>query len=215
MIPETDIRIYGIGDIPPDGIIIPEQTHSLNVGIADRRTKTFPDTDALLTGTPGLTVGVRTADCVPIVIHAPDIGMAGVIHAGWRGTLGGIADRTVRMLDILGADRRKIQICFGPSICAGCYEVDTDLAARFAKAGLEDCISYPNGKNDKPHLDLQKANIIRFRRLGIATTATGTDRPCTFHSLAPDGTPLFHSWRRTHDPLGRNITAVTLREKYG
>ena len=103
-------------------VLLPVQTHSCNVSEVDSP-RPLPDTDAIITRTPGLRIGVRTADCVPLLLHAPDIRAIAAIHAGWKGSLGDITGNTVRRLTEAGASPQLMQAAFGPSICGVCYEV--------------------------------------------------------------------------------------------
>ena len=83
--------------------------------------------DALLTARPGLPLAVRTADCVPIVMHGP--GAVAVVHAGWRGLAAGVVERTREVMEQAGlpADRAAI----GPAIGPCCYEVGDEVVAAF------------------------------------------------------------------------------------
>lgn len=116
--------------------LTPKQTHSLNVGIVEYPWETFEDTDALVTFREDCPIGVCTADCVPILLYAPDIKGAAAVHAGWRGSLGGIVDNTLDILEKRGADLGKLTVAFGPSISAAKYEVDQNLADKFIEAGV-------------------------------------------------------------------------------
>lgn len=96
----------------PKDIILPVQTHSCNIREVDAAGKPIDgegleDTDALITRQKGIVIGVRTADCVPILLFAPDIMAVAAIHAGWKGTLGRIAGLTVERLVAMGAIRLK------------------------------------------------------------------------------------------------------------
>lgn len=75
--------------IPSCRLLMPRQTHTVNVAVAENPEEEFPDTDALVTFKRGLMIGVRTADCVPIVIWSPDAEGVAAVHAGWKGTLEG------------------------------------------------------------------------------------------------------------------------------
>lgn len=164
-------------------VVLPVQTHSCNVAVISCQCQ-LPDTDALITRTPGLRIGVRTADCVPVLLYAPDIGAVAAIHAGWRGSLGGIVDNAVRCLMAEGAAPQLMHAAFGPSICGACYEVSLELAEEFRRAGFSGCIS------GRRHLDLEAVNRTRLLALG-ADARNITSRPCcTFE------TPALPSWRR-------------------
>ena len=144
--------------------VTPVQTHSCNVALISSGHGGLPcldDTDSLVCMRRGVRIGVRTADCVPVVIYAPDIAAVAAVHAGWRGTLGGIVDRTLDRLAALGADPGVMKVAFGPSVCGRCYEVDAELAARFARAGFEDAVA------GSRHVDLEEVNRMRLVSAGV------------------------------------------------
>lgn len=187
--------------------VIPVQTHSLNVGVVENRDDEFPDTDALVTFRSALPIGVRTADCVPILLYAPDVRAVAAIHAGWRGTLGGIVENTVQVLVNHGADPAQMIAAFGPSISKEMYEVDHDLARKFIDAGFSDHISYPGVK---PHIDLQGINIARLINNGLSRSNIHPFPGCTYTTTDATGHPLFPSHRRTHGSPARLLTHITL-----
>lgn len=188
------------------------QTHSLNVAEVIRDGEKHEDTDALICFQPGIRIGVRTADCVPIVFYAPDINGIGVAHAGWRGTLGGIAGNVIDCLTGRGADPACIKVSFGASISAENYEVSQALADKFAEAGLKECVSYPGGVGRRPHLDLQHANIIQILLKGIKQSNIKISTDCTFSSTL-DNSPIYRSYRRDPENAGRNITWIKLNKQ--
>ena len=177
--------------------ITPFQTHSLNVEIVeDNDNGCIPDTDALVTFKNDVTIGVRTADCVPILIHAEDVNGIGAIHAGWKGTLGGIVENILDVFEEYGADLSKLKVAFGPSISKTHYEVGTDLAEKFVEAGFGNYVSYPYGAGYKPHLDLQGVNMERFLRRGVPIENICLSEYCTFSSRDKEGKYMFPSYRR-------------------
>ena len=167
-------------------ILLPVQTHSCNVAVVDADCS-LPDTDAVITRTPGLRIGVRTADCVPMLLFAPDIAAVAAIHAGWKGSLGGIADRTLELLDRLGANLSLLRAAFGPCICGSCYEVSHELADEFRAAGFSDCLV------GERNVDLEAVNIRRLLRAGVRRENIKPKSCCTLE------TPAFPSWRRNCD----------------
>jgi len=90
-----------------------------------------PHADALVTATPGLALGILTADCVPILFADKGAGVIGAAHSGWKGTLTGIAGATVAAMEALGASRANIAAAVGPSIAQRSYEVDAGFRDRF------------------------------------------------------------------------------------
>lgn len=188
----------------------PVQTHSLNVKVVnDIWERDFEDTDALVTFRPDVAIGVRTADCVPVLMSAEDVGGVAAVHAGWKGTLGGIVDNTLDVLVKKGADLSKLRVAFGPSISPGSYEVDRDLADRFVEAGFADYVSWPDGEEGKPHLDLQGVNVERLLRRGVQRQNIFPCNQCTFDQKDNDGNFIFPSYRRDKTTT-RILTAITI-----
>ncbi len=192
--------------------VLPVQTHSLNVAEVTGPDDCFPETDALFTRLKNVAVGVRTADCVPIVMYATDIEAVAAVHAGWKGSLGGIAGTTVDRLVEAGADPGNIKVFFGCSICKDCYEVDQDLADKFISAGFGECVFQPDGAS-KPHIDLQGVNVRRLLGKGIKESNIVTNPDCTLETKDCRGNHAYHSWRRTPGVTERNITAIMLESR--
>lgn len=205
------------GEMLPVSVVTPVQTHSLNVAVVRAGDCRCADTDALITFERSLLVGVRTADCVPVLLYAPDIQAVAAVHAGWRGSLHGIVDRTVETLAVRGADTSLMTAVFGPSICCGCYEVSMELAAEFDRTGYAHCL-HPAPLSDpltrrvpdqrRPHLDLEAVNRTRLIALGVQPGNIVASNLCTRHTLTLSGLQL-PSYRRdgTHDRL---ITCIAL-----
>lgn len=190
--------------------LMPEQTHSLNVGIAEHRYDYFPDTDALVTFKRDLPIGVVTADCVPILVYAPDVEGIAAIHAGWKGTLGGIVDNALDVLEAHCASPAEMTVAFGPSISREMYEVDETLADKFRESGFGAFVSYPNGEGEKPHIDLQGVNRERLLRHGVKDDNILPNLDCTYSAVNADGQPLYQSHRRSNGAPGRNLTLISL-----
>ena len=88
-----------------------------------------PSADGVVTATPGVALGVSTADCVPVLFADPGAGVIGAAHAGWRGALSGIVAATVDAMIALGAERARISAGIGPAIQQQSYEVGAELRA--------------------------------------------------------------------------------------
>ena len=207
---EKDLEEIIKKSLPSCRLLMPRQTHTLNVAVAENPDEDFPETDALVTFKHGLMIGVRTADCVPIVIWAPDVEGVAAVHAGWKGTLGGIVDNTLDILESRGGSPEKMTVAFGPSIGVDRYEVDPELALRFIEEGFRECVSYPAGENCRPHLDLQKVNALRLIRRGVLKENIILNRQCTFESVFPDGTPRYPCYRREGAEAGRLVTSIIM-----
>lgn len=180
------------------GVTLPIQTHSRNVAVigSDGEIPAMDDTDAVICLARGVRIGVRTADCVPALLFSPDIGAVAAVHAGWRGSLHGILDAVTERLMAMGADPRRMQAAFGPSICGQCYEVDNALADAFAGAGFAEAVS---GR----YVDLEKMNRLRLLRAGLTEENIQASRFCTLE------TAWLPSWRRSRT-ANRLVTWVEL-----
>lgn len=94
-----------------------------------------PKADAMVTATGGITLGILTADCAPLLFHDPVAKVIGAAHSGWKGTLGNIAHQTIKAMQALGARPANITAAIGPCITADSYEVGPEFPAPFEAAG--------------------------------------------------------------------------------
>lgn len=203
-------------------VVLPQQTHTANIGLLTENDRIFPETDALVTRLKGVAIGIRTADCVPILMYAPGIEAVAAVHAGWKGTIAGIASKTFRKLVDMGADPEGIIVRIGPHICKTCYEIDEDLAERFREAGFGgslirgdwyDSLSRSRFSPQKPHLDLGLANFSLLVGEGMAVANFMQHPACTRHtSVCPDnGKEAFlPSWRRNPGETKRIVSWIRL-----
>ncbi len=192
---------------------IPDQTHSCNVALADGFTRIFPDTDAVVTFERDFPIGVKTADCVPILVYAPDMHGIAAIHAGWKGTLGGIVDNVMDLLIEKGVDPAQLKVAFGPSISKDVYEVSEQLAESFVEAGFRNYVVHPKGHNEKPHIDLQGVNMERFIRRGVKHENIKLHSGCSYSSRREDGAPMYASHRRSGGAPARMLTCIMLLDR--
>ncbi len=194
-------------------VAIPDQTHSCNVAVADGFTRIFPDTDAVVTFERDFPIGVKTADCVPILVYAPDKQGIAAIHAGWKGTLGGIVDNIMDILIEKGVDPGQLKVAFGPSISKEVYEVSKELAESFVEAGFGNYVTSPKGTEEKPHIDLQGVNMERFIRRDVKPENIRLHEGCSYSSRMDDGTPLYSSHRRSGGAAARMLTSIMLLDR--
>jgi len=138
-----------------------------------------PRADALVTATPGLVLGIVTADCAPVLFADVDAGVVAAAHAGWRGALAGVTDQTIAAMLSLGARADRIVASIGPCIARASYEVDHAFAERLLAddPGNEPFLS--EGPRSQPHFDLEAylaarlaaAGVRRIEALGLDTYA--------------------------------------------
>ncbi len=155
--------------VAADRIVTARQTHSAEVAVIDRLpVEPLVGVDALVTKLKGIVVGVFTADCVPILLCDPVEGVIAAVHAGWRGTVAGIAANAVKAMVGIGAKAERIEAVVGPSICQKCFEVGDEVVAEFARhaLSLNDIIVH-NSTTFKAHIDLAAANCHLLVQSGV------------------------------------------------
>ena len=147
-----------------------KQIHSNKVAYFknDKNYKITREADALVSLSPGIGVGVNTADCVPILFYSQQKRISGAIHAGWRGTLSEISSNTIKSLnDQFEGISDDIVSIIGPCIGNCCYEVSQDVSNSFASK-FSDSDKFLNKiAEDKFILDLKLANYIQLMNAGI------------------------------------------------
>ena len=119
-------------------LMIMNQTHSSKVQIIDGKNNSQRiDADAMLTNNYELALCVLTADCAPILVYENDKKIIGCIHAGWKGAVSGVIDNTLNKIIEMGGSTKKLDVCIGPSIAQGSYEVKNDFYSKFNKESVE------------------------------------------------------------------------------
>jgi polyphenol oxidase len=182
------------------------QVHGAEVLVADDRTASpAGDADALVTATPGVAVAIATADCVPILIVAADGPVVAAVHAGWRGTLAEIAARTLeRLAREHGVRASALSAALGPSIDGCCFEIEREIAARFAERfGAAVWDAWRDGQPGKGTLDLREINRQRLVAAGMEPASIQRVGPCT----ACGGGP-FASYRKEGAGAGRQLSWI-------
>lgn len=184
------------------------QVHSPDVvTLTEPLTGERPKADAMVTATPGLAIGVLTADCAPVLFEDTTARVIGAAHAGWRGALAGVTDNTIEAMVALGADRANIRAVVGPCISQRAYEVGPEFLDDFLAEDPGHSRHFAGGAGDRMQFDLAGFLLTRLRDVGVAS-ANWTGH-CTYSD--PD---KFYSWRRTcHQKLtdyGRLIHAICL-----
>lgn len=157
---ENRRRLWNATSFDPAALARQQQVHSDRVTYASSP-GTMADTDASYTDRPGVFLSVTVADCVPILFCSPHHHVAGVIHAGWRGTLSGLALKTIRQVSKhLDVDPATIVAVIGPSISEKHYEVGPDVASRFDRRWIR-------SRGAATHLDLWEANRDQLMQAGV------------------------------------------------
>ncbi len=128
----------------------------------------YPESDGIVTNTPGLALVVFTADCTPILLHDPVTGAVGAVHAGWRGTAMDIAGKAVQaMVSAFGCDPQNIRAAIGPNIGACCFQTDGDVPQAMIQTFGEAAEKYIRGENGKYYVNLKEMNRHALSRVGV------------------------------------------------
>lgn len=190
-----------------DVLVIPRQTHSLNVALVDTLpAEDLEGVDAVVTNMPGVAVAVNTADCVPVMMADAEARVVAAVHSGWRGTVGHIVARALDVMESAGAMRSRVKCVMGPSICTGCFVVGEEVAEEFAKAfpGDERIIRREYGV--RPHVDLRRAIWHDLERGGVAPgNIDAVTAPCSRCNWTD-----WWSARRLGVDSGRTLSLVAL-----
>jgi len=166
--------------------------------------------DAIVSNATGVLAGVKTADCVPILIGDPVTSAFAAVHAGWRGTLAEVA---IKALDRMGlayqTNPRDVRVAIGPAAAACCYEVGPDVIepfrTRFAGQDL-----FTETRSEHACIDLLAANRAQLVSAGVDPDRIGIAPLCTMCR-----TDLFFSYRREkslHGKVGRLMSVIGRQE---
>jgi YfiH family protein len=193
--------------VAPERLVGIHQNHSATVATVSEPPETPIRADALVTATPSLALSVLTADCQPVLLVAPGVGVVGAAHAGWRGALAGVLEATVAAMRDLGADAADIRAVIGPTISQRAYEVGPELFDQVTADDAETVRFFAAGGGDRMHFDLPGYGLYRLRAAGVGE-ATWTGH-CTYTDEA-----RFFSYRRSvhrkEADYGRMISAICL-----
>jgi YfiH family protein len=186
-------------------VVTMSQMHGDNiVEVKDDKLKEAGEADGMITGEKNIYLGVLTADCVPLLLIAPKRKLAAAVHAGWKGTLGGIAEKAVRLLqDCYEVEPADLEVALGPSIGVCCYEVKEDVAAPLMKKWGPLTTPSIRVAAGKTFVNLSRLNRDIVRAAGVPGAQLHQIGPCT--ACSPDE---FFSYRRERSETGRQISVV-------
>ncbi|MCB8876257.1 peptidoglycan editing factor PgeF [Acidisoma silvae] len=130
-----------------------------------------PRADAMVTGTPGIALGVITADCGPILFADPVTRIVGAAHAGWRGAVAGILEATIDAMVAIGADRSRIAAVVGPCIRQNSYEVAADMRNAVLAHDAANARFFQPGRPERWMFDLAGYCAGRLTQAGVGLIA--------------------------------------------
>jgi len=200
------LHCFGTALHSPEGeILLLKQVHSTAVHDA-RGWAPAMEGDGLIAVEPGAKVGVKTADCVPILLADRRRKAVAAVHAGWRGAAAGIAGAAARrMAEVCGTDPADLIAAIGPSIGPCCFEVGPEVAQLFRPL-------FPQRRDldRKTKIDLLEANVLQLEAAGVPKRQIDREgAPCTFCGGAE-----FHSWRRDRKEGLRMIAVIGIRQDW-
>lgn len=196
--------------VEPDSLVSAWQVHSAEAVLV---TEPFPESerprvDGLVTSTPGVALGVLTADCGPVLFADPVARVVGAAHAGWKGALGGVTASTLALMVREGAELPRITAVIGPTISRAAYEVGPEFPERFTQADPAN-VRFFSQSDRRGHFmfDLPAYLAARLRAEGVGRVVDiGL---CTYA-----GEDQFFSYRRTthrnESDYGRLISAIAI-----
>lgn len=159
--------------------------------------------DGLVSTDPDLAVGVRTADCAPVLIAASDGRAVAAVHAGWRGAVAGIVTAAVERLEAIGASRKTLLFAIGPTIGLEAFEVGDEVIEAAARSLGGDVPPRRMGPRGKWHLDLVRLIELQLGLLGVSPDQIDRVGGCTFSDRS-----MYFSYRRDRSAAGRHLSAV-------
>jgi polyphenol oxidase len=194
-------RLHTVSQVHGDVVLEPSPTQGLEPASLAPVTG---EADALRTSMLGSAVGVKTADCVPILLVDPPTRQVAAVHSGWKGTDLDIVTRAVDQMKARGAVPSTLLAAVGPCIRACCYEVSPELAERFsAKFGPEVLRA---GRKERSHLDLVAVIRARLSAAGLSESQVDVLPHCTACEAES-----FFSHRRDGGVTGRHLSVVVCR----
>ncbi|TAJ90798.1 peptidoglycan editing factor PgeF [bacterium] len=195
-------RAVGVHDLR---IVTMKQVHGDRIlEVKDKNLKVAGEADGMVTEKREIFLGVLTADCASILFTVPERKLAGAVHAGWRGTLAGIAPKMVQHLEErYGVKPSSIEVALGPSIGPCCYEVGADVSCPMVEKWERLAEENIHTRDGKTFLNLREVNRSQLEEAGVPAQQIHQVGPCT--SCAPED---FFSYRRAKGKTGHQMSFI-------
>ncbi|MGD1935227.1 MAG: peptidoglycan editing factor PgeF [Candidatus Phaeomarinobacter sp.] len=197
-------------NVVPENLMSLYQVHSATaITVAEPWTSDArPQADGMATATPGIALGILTADCAPVLFADAKAKVIGAAHAGWRGAVAGVTEATLDQMETLGARRADIIAVVGPTISQANYEVGADLRKEVMEEADDNAHFFiPSDRDDHWRFDLEAYLLNHLKRAGVGTMAGLGE--CTYADEE-----RFFSYRRTthrgEADYGRQISCISL-----
>lgn len=177
----------------------PDQVHSSTIIFVDKENKEIEEGDGVITQERNTVIGVRTADCVPIVYVEKKTGTIAVSHQGWRGTIADMAMQMVEKMIVKGANPNGVIAAIGPSIGLCCYEVKEDVFSQFKERFAYIIEEVSIVKDGAFYINLLKLNYLSLIKAGVDKENIDYFPFCTFCNQQ------FFSYRRDYHTNYKNF----------
>jgi polyphenol oxidase len=188
----------------PDQLQVTRHVHGTKVWRVGEPQPDPAEFDGLVTDRVGPVLGAFAADCIPLVFADPIARVIGAAHAGWRGTVGGVATNVLARMQELGATAARTRVALGPSIGACCFEVGPEVVDEFRQA-LGEVPGMIVAGPRKDHIDLRVAMRSQLERAGVLAEHIDSAPPCTRCEAA-----RFFSYRRDGKDGGVHMGFIAL-----
>lgn len=206
---ENRKRAFDLFDREFESIFDVWQVHGSNIVCTDRpRELTEPHikADAIFTNNPEITLFMRFADCVPIMMFDPVLKVVGIIHAGWKGTVNNIIGEAVKTItEVYGVNAKNIHAGIGPSIGMDHYDIGPEVEEQVVTAFGKDNRNLLHVRNGKTYFDLWRANEFWLKEQGIESIETA--KICTACHIED-----WYSHRAENGTTGRFGALIALTE---
>ncbi len=193
--------LCGLG-LDPEKLVMVKQVHGDAIVVAERPDAELMDTpaDGMITKTPGLVLGIRTADCVPVIFWDPVRKVAGIAHGGWKGVKEGILSQMLKIFEkTCGSQLSDLRVAIGPSIRKCCYEVGKEFMGYFP--------GFYRGKDAaKGYLDLVGVVKDRLLKRGVKAAHIEDCSRCTVCE-----NDKFFSYRVENQTQERILSVISIK----
>lgn len=214
--PDVFAFTAGKGVELPCPVVQMHQIHEAKVARVDSSDMTreqLDGYDALVTNVPGVCIGARSADCIPVLLYDPVKRAAAAIHSGWRGTVTRVCRKTITKMELeYGTTPSDLLAVIGPGICRNCFQVGQEVALEFRKENFEIEKIWefrgPTVDGDITtghHIDLPEACRQTLIDCGLLFENIMISDLCTY-----ERSDILYSARKEGNDCGRNITAIKI-----
>lgn len=204
----TDITKTNIEDIKNylgvKKLISPKQTHTSNIEIVQLSKEEYPDTDGLILTEKDIAIFLNFADCTPVIIYDNKQNIGAVSHAGWRGTAGNIASKTVeKMVKEFSSNPENMTAAIGPAISMCCYNVGEEVFEQL-KSTVKNFDNLYEIRNGTIFVDLKGINKRQLEECGVKEIDV-----CPYCTVCDND--MFFSYRRENATTNRHSAVLKLK----